>query len=444
MSDNKIISRFMIAGTNSGSGKTTLTLGILRALKRRGLDVVPFKCGPDYIDPLFHLQAAGSVSWNLDTFFGSEREFFRRTGTCDAAVVEGVMGLFDEIRPDQLEGSSAELAAKLHLPVILTVNAQGISGSIAPLVKGFAQWHPEVEIRGVLADKVGSAHHAEILKTALEQAGLPPLAGYLLRNERWVLPERHLGLSVGKLDERWLDDLADEIEKNVDLDRLLEISRGEVPVLPAGSPAPYSLRLGVARDEAFCFYYEANLDSLRRNGVEVVGFSPLRDPELPEGLDGLYLGGGYPELYLKELNANRSMMQSIRTFAADHFVYGECGGYLFLLESLETFDGEIVPCLGLLPGRAKMNRKLASLGYREAEGPWGRGRGHEFHYSSLTGPVPGPYLWQARDLHGRRFDCGGVRGNVCGSYLHLYFADSPEMIRSIRSRLAGENAPAVP
>ena len=421
----------MIAGTNSGSGKTTLTLGILRALKRRGLNVVPFTCGPDYIDPLFHRQAAGAVSWNLDTFFGSEREFFRRTGNCDVAAAEGVMGLFDGIYPDRLDGSSAEIAAKLHLPVILTVNAQGISGSIAPLVKGFAQWHPEVEIRGVLANKTGSARHAEILKTALEQAGLPPLLGCLPRNERWVLPERHLGLSVGKLDEKWLDALADEIEKNVDLDLLLEISRAEVPVIPAEKPSPVSCRLGVACDEAFCFYYEANLDALRRNGVETVEFSPLHDRELPENLNGIYLGGGYPELYMKELNANRSMMQSIRDFAADHFVYGECGGYLFLLESLETFDGETVPCLGLLPGRAKMNRKLASLGYREVEGPWGRARGHEFHYSSLTGPVPGPYLWQVCDMHGRKSACGAVRGKVSGSYIHLYFADSPEVISAL-------------
>ena len=421
----------MIAGTNSGSGKTTLTLGILRALKRRGLNVVPFKCGPDYIDPLFHRQAADAVSWNLDTFFGSEREFYRQTADCDAAVVEGVMGLFDGILPDRLDGSSAEIAAKLHLPVILTVNAQGISGSIAPLVKGFAQWHPEVKIVGVLANKVGSVRHAEILKTALEQAGLPPLAGCLPRNERWILPERHLGLSVGKLDDGWLDDLADEIERNVDLDRLLEISRGEVPVIPMGKPSPVSCRLGVARDEAFCFYYEANLAALRRIGVEIVEFSPLHDPELPANLNGIYLGGGYPELYIRELNSNRSMMQSIREFAADHFVYGECGGYLFLLESLETFDGETVPCLGLLPGRAKMNRKLASLGYREVEGTWGRGRGHEFHYSSLTGPVPGPYLWSGRDMHGRTFECGATRGKVSGSYIHLYFADQPEVFRRL-------------
>lgn len=436
MSVNKTISRFMIAGTNSGSGKTTLTLGILRALKQRGLNVVPFKCGPDYIDPLFHRQAAGTVSWNLDVFLGSEREFYRRTQGCDAAVVEGVMGLFDGIYPDRLDASCAELAAKLSLPVILTVNAQGIGGSIAPLVKGFSQWHPEVKIIGVLANKVGSARHAEILQKALESASLPPLLGYLLREEHLILPERHLGLAVGRLDESWLNELADEIGRTVDLKKLLDMTRGELPCLPVEKDPPPSQRLGVAHDEAFCFYYEANLAALRQHGVELVPFSPLHDPVLPENLDGIYLGGGYPELYMKALNANKTMMKSIRSFAEDHFVYGECGGYLYLLDSLEDFAGETLPGLCLLPGRAVMNRKLASLGYREVEGPWGRGRGHEFHYSSLIEPPPGPYLWRCSDAHGRQSDCGGMRGKVSGSYIHLYFADNPDLIRNMLNQMS--------
>ena len=438
MSENKSIPRFMIAGTNSGSGKTTLTLGILRALKQRGMNVIPFKCGPDYIDPLFHRQAVGAVSWNLDVFLGSEREFFRRTQGCDAAVVEGVMGLFDGIYPDRLDASCAELAAKLSLPVILTVNAQGIGGSIAPLVKGFAQWHPEVKIIGVLANKVGSARHAEILQKALESASLPPLLGYLLRDEHLILPERHLGLSVGRLDESWLNELAEKIERTVDLEKLLDMTRGEIPCLPVEKEPPANLRLGVAHDEAFCLYYEANLAALRQHGVEIVPFSPLHDPVLPENLDGIYLGGGYPELYMKDLNANETMLESIRHFAEDHFVYGECGGYMYLLESLENFAGETLPGLGLLPGRAGMNRKLASLGYREVNGPWGRGRGHEFHYSSLIEPPPGPYLWHSSDAHGRKSDCGGMRGKVFGSYIHLYFADNPELLRSILKQMQPE------
>ena len=425
----------MIAGTNSGSGKTTFTLGILRELRQRGFNVIPFKCGPDYIDPLFHRQAAGTVSWNLDAYFASEQEFFRQTPGFDAAVVEGVMGLFDGIYPDRLDGSCAELAVKLSLPVVLTVNAQGLGGSIAPLVKGFSQWHPDVKIIGVLANKVGSSRHAAILRDALKSASLPPLLGYLKRAEHWFLPERHLGLSVGRLDEGWLNDLSDEIEKHVDLDRLLNLSKGEIPGLPEEPVPSPVLRLGVARDEAFCFYYEANLAALRRLGVEIVPFSPRHDPALPERLDGIYLGGGYPELYMKDLNANETMMASIRDFARDHFVYGECGGYLYLLESLENFAGETLPGLGLLPGRARMNRKLASLGYREVDGPWGRGRGHEFHYSSLIDPPPGPYLWHSADAHGGQSECGGMHGKVFGSYIHLYFADNPELLQAFLKQM---------
>ena len=435
MSENKSIPRFMIAGANSGSGKTTLTLGILRALKQRGLNVVPFKCGPDYIDPLFHRQAAGTPSWNLDAYLHSEQEFYRRTQGCDAVVVEGVMGLFDGIYPDRLDASCAELAAKLSLPVILTVNAQGIGGSIAPLVKGFSQWHPEVKIIGVLANKVGSVRHADILKKALESASLPPLLGYLIRDEHLILPERHLGLAVGRLDEYWLNELADEVERTVNLNKLLALTTGEIPCLPVEKDPPASLRLGVARDEAFCFYYEANLAALRQHGVEIVPFSPRHDPVLPEHLDGIYLGGGYPELYMQDLNANETMIESIRDFAENHFVYGECGGYLYLLDSLENFAGETLPGLCLLPGRARMNRKLASLGYREVNGPWGRGRGHEFHYSSLIEPPPGPHLWQCSDAHGHQSECGGIQGKVYGSYIHLYFADNPEILQSILKQM---------
>ena len=420
----------MIAGTNSGSGKTTITLGILRALARRGLRCAPFKCGPDYIDPLFHREAAGVPSFNLDSFFGSWNSYAEEIGDADCAVTEGVMGLFDGIQPDSIKGSSAEIAALLHLPVFLTVNARGISGSIAPLVKGFAEWNPQVKIAGVIANNIGSERHAELLAQALEKASLPPLAGYLLRNERWVLPERHLGLSVGKLDPCWLDALADEIEKTIDLDKILALSQTEKPRQKEKKtlPVPH-LRLGAAMDEAFCFYYEENFRLLRENGVEIVPFSPLNDSALPENLNGLYLGGGYPELYAETLSQNESMLRAIREFAKGHFIYGECGGYLFLLEEVADFKGNTYPMLGLLPGKAKMNSKLASLGYREVTGDWGTIRGHEFHYSSLETPPETPFLWQMTDVRGRSSSAGSIRGRVKGSYVHLHFASAPESIR---------------
>jgi len=428
-------SQFMIAGTHSGSGKTTLTLGILRALTRRGLRTAPFKCGPDYIDPLFHRQAAGRPSINLDVYFRSHESYARYAHDADAAVTEGVMGLFDGTDPGTIRGSSAEIAALLRLPVILTVNAHGISGSIAPLVKGFSEWHPEVRIAGVIANDVGSARHTVLLREALERAQLPPLLGSLPRNERWKLPERHLGLSVGHLESEWLDALADELEKNLSLDLLLELTRSPRPNSTPLKLPPPRLRLGVALDEAFCFYYEENFELLRRNGVEIVPFSPLHDVTLPEKLNGIYLGGGYPELYAEGLSSNHAMLEAIRDFAQERLVYGECGGYIYLLEGLVDFNGKFHPCLGLLSGRAGMNRKLASLGYREVKGEWGTIRGHEFHYSSLLTPSKDTPLWQTTDLRGNCFPSGGIRGCVKGSYVHLHFASHPEALRAMVQEL---------
>lgn len=441
MSSKRSMSRFLIAGTNSGSGKTTLTLGILRAFGARGLTVAPFKCGPDYIDPLFHRQAAKRTSVNLDGFLagaeGVRSSFARHAAGADAAVVEGVMGLFDGNAAAALEGSSAEIAALLELPVILVVNARGMAGSIAPLVRGFAGWHPAVRIAGVIANNVGSARHTELLRGSLAAAGLPPLLGGVPRDERLILPERHLGLATGTLEATWLDLLGDTVGGAVDLDRLLELTREPLPESGPCRREPLpepELRLGVACDEAFNFHYRENFDLLRQLGVEPVGFSPLRQPELPGDLDGLWFGGGFPELYAQELAANAAMLDSIRSFAASgRPVYGECGGYLYLLEALTGFDGVRHPLLGLLPGEAVMRDRLASLGYREVEtvsdtvfGPAGtRLRGHEFHYSALVAEPGGKPLFAAKDLRGNVRPAGSARGNVCGSYIHLYFGSNP-------------------
>jgi len=243
---------FLIGGTNSGCGKTTVTLGVMRALSRRNLAVAPFKCGPDYIDPLFHRAAAERPSINLEPFFGNLASFARYAAGADAAVVEGVMGLFDGADPRSIAGSSGDIAARLGLPVVLTVNARGLSGSLAPLVKGFAMWHREVNIIGVIANLVGSARHAALLKDTLSNAGLPPLLGSLPRDTALTLPERHLGLSTDALSLVQLDQLADAVERSIDLDLLLELAAMPRPHVAADPKLPdASLRLGVARDEAF-------------------------------------------------------------------------------------------------------------------------------------------------------------------------------------------------
>lgn len=440
-------SAFLLAGVQSGSGKTTLTLALLAALARRGLTAAPFKCGPDYIDGIFHRQISGRDSGNLDAFLlgdgGVARSFAAGCQGADAAVVEGVMGLFDGYEPGKLAGSSAEIAATLDLPVILTVNARGLSGSIAPLVRGFVRWRPEVRVTGVIADFVGSDRHAEILRQALEEAGDVPLLGAFRRNDALTLPERHLGLATESDCSRLVRQLAEQAEQDLDIDRLLRLTERPRPRTAATPDAAFSgkVRLGVARDEAFQFYYADNLRMLEASGAETVPFSPLRDAALPDGLDGLYLGGGFPELHAEALAANRAMKQSIRDFAArGRPVYGECGGYLYLLEKLTDRHGRSFDFTGLLPGTARMTPRLAGLGYRELVtaresffGPAGtRLRGHEFHYSVTELPPGQEALFHAADLRGRTIPmCGGsCRGQVAGSYAHIHFASAPRALRN--------------
>ncbi|MDR0931695.1 MAG: cobyrinate a,c-diamide synthase [Victivallales bacterium] len=442
-------SAFMIAGTNSGGGKTTLTLGILRALIQRGVTVSPFKCGPDYIDPLFHQAAAKCSSINCDTFLmgkaGVKTSCIRNSSKSQVSVFEGVMGLFDGNAPGEISGSSAEIAALLKLPVILVVNARGLSGSIAPLVRGFARWNSHVRIVGVIANFVGSTRHADLLRDSLKLANLPPLLGVLFRDEKWKLPERHLGLSTELPTEEWLESLGREVENSIDIDRILELTCLESPLEYNGISLPNpTTRLGVAYDEAFGFYYSENFDLLRQSGVEICFFSPLHDAELPPDLDGLYFGGGFPELYAGQLSQNSSMLKAIRDFAdSGRIVYGECGGYLFLLKSLTDLDGKNHPMLGLLPGEARMGKKLACLGYRELEtcaesifGATGtKLRGHEFHYSSLSGKPPQNPLFYAQNLRGEQFPAGSICNNVYGSYVHLHFASNPAAVKAFAKRL---------
>ena len=449
--NSDFLSAFLLGGVNSGSGKTTLAAALLRALRRRGIDVAPFKCGPDYIDPSFHRQAAGRASFNLDPCFHAgaalRSAFARSAATAAAAVVEGVLGLFDGTCPGTRAGSSAEIAARLGLPVVLVVNARGISGSIAPLVKGFCEWDPEVRIAGVIADFTGSARHGQLLADALRTAGLPPLLGRFDRNEAWRLPERHLGLTTGTLDDALLDRMADAAEESIDLDRLLELARIPRPaaVVSAAAQATSGLRLGVAQDEAFHFYYEENFELLRERGVELVFFSPLHDRDLPPELDGLWFGGGYPELFAETLAENDAMLDAVRSFAASgRVVWGECGGFLYLLAGLTGFDGVRYPMLGLLPGEGKMHSRLSALGYREAVtaadglfGPAGtRIQGHEFHYSSAELPAGTQPFFHARTLHGETSEAGSVHNRIAGSYLHLHFASNPAALDHFVKELA--------
>ncbi len=440
---------FCLAATHSGSGKTTITLALLRALKRRGRKVQPFKCGPDYIDPGFHQQAAGCESINLDTWMmtegGVRESFVRACSGREIAVVEGVMGLFDGFSATELTGSTADCARLLRLPVILIVDAKGMAGSIAPLVKGFTEFNREVEISAVIANNVGSKGHTKILAEALAAAGLPPLLGGLPQNPDFKLKERHLGLTPFLENAKasvWFDTLAAAVEEFIAIDKLLEIVHSERPQPPQNpQPAPpkTKIRLALARDSAFHFYYPDNLFLLRQAGFEIVEFSPLSDRVLPEGCRLLLLGGGFPEMFAAELAENRSMRQAIKDFADnDGMIYAECGGFMYLGESLTDSEGRSFPMCSVIPGKSRMTPKLRSLGYRDVTtldetpfGPAGTGmRGHEFHWSEMELGQPCPPLYRQLSRRGVEKLCGVRFNNVLASYIHLHFIATPQVLDS--------------
>ncbi len=436
----------LIGAASSGTGKTTLSLALTRALTRRGLRVQTFKVGPDFLDPTHLALASGRPCYNLDGWMCGTAYvralFAQKTADADVAVIEGVMGLFDGASPDSIEGSSAEVARLLDVPVLLVANVRGMSRSLAALVRGFADFEPGVRLAGVIANHCGSERHADLLCTALQSAGLPPLLGAIPTDAFPSLASRHLGLVAAESDTLTpaiLDQLADTLEKHTNLHTLLAPSPRPSP-LPLPSP---SLRIGIARDAAFFFYYPDNLEALEAQGVCLVPFSPLTDPALPSDLDGIYLGGGYPELHAGSLSANHTMLASLRDFATHGgTVFAECGGLMLLARSVETVEGVVYPMAGILPVRTRMRPRRQVLGYVEvmltADGHWGREgtllRGHEFHYSEIIDPAAAAAEgWQpAYECRYRRSEKpgeGGLRrGRILAGYPHLQFASHPEQV----------------
>ena len=408
----------VIAGTQSGVGKTTVTLGLLYALGRRGLKVQPFKVGPDFIDPGHHTRAAGRVCRNLDGWMLSREAnlalFRRQAREADVAVVEGVMGLFDGYDGASEAGSTAQMAKWLGLPVLLVVDARAMARSAAALVHGFASFDPDLSLAGVVFNRIGSAAHLEYLKQALSCLQGVRGFGGLPRDQELAIPERHLGLATAEdhpLDEAYLEHLADLLEAHLDLEGLLAaLPLLTLPEEPAPAAAPPLVRLGVARDRAFCFYYPENLELLAGFGAELVPFSPLEDRELPAELDGIYLGGGYPELYAAQLAANDGLKQALKEAAAGGLpIYAECGGLMYLAREIQDLEGRVHPMAGVFPLAVRMLPRLKALGYREITltapgllGPAGTtARGHEFHYSEIAGEPDGlPRLYRLTPRRG--------------------------------------------
>jgi len=441
----------VLAGTKSGSGKTTLTLGLLAALKRRGLQVAPFKVGPDFIDPGHHTAVTGRESRNLDGWMLPRAynldSFAQNTRDADIAVVEGVMGLFDGYDGKSEAGSTAQMAKWLGLPVLLIVDARSMARSAAALVQGFERFDADLTFAGVVFNMIGSRRHLDYLEQALAGNTAMPFLGGLNRDEKISVPERHLGLFTREdhaFSPEELLVLSDMIEDSIHLDRLLEnlpeiVPRGG-PASPAKAPAaPSAVRIGVARDRAFCFYYPDNLELLKARGAEVIAFSPIDDTVLPDNLDGLYLGGGYPELSAVELTGNVSMRQQILEKSRQGMpIYSECGGFMYLCREIIDNRGEPFPMVGCFPFRTRMHTKLKSLGYREITlaapsviGPAGLCiRGHEFHYSGIEpdreqNDVETMFSVSAR-AGIRQHPTGYVTGRTLGSYIHLHFGSQPE------------------
>jgi len=436
---------FIVAAPQSGAGKTTLTLGLMAALRRRGLTVAPFKVGPDFIDPGHHTLVAGRESRNLDGWMldraANQAIFQRHTQGCDIAVVEGVMGLFDGFSGTDEAGSTAQMAKWLDLPVLLAVNAASMARSAAALVQGFERFDPGLRFAGLVFNDIGSDTHLRFLKDAVEAHVKMPLMGGLLHDDQLQMPERHLGLTTAQdrpLTEKQLSLLADHIEAGLDLNRLLEtlpeIRTASEKPLSAHRPAPVRARMGIARDRAFCFYYADNLDLLAEAGLELVPFSPLQDRHLPDDLDGIYIGGGYPELHARRLSQNRSLREAIHRSSRQGMpIYAECGGFMYLCKELQDTEDRLHPMCGCFPFRSRMHTKLRTLGYREVcfgrdsiLGQKGQlARGHEFHYSDLDDLDAGPetipvYSAVARRNDGRKSE-GYLVNRTLGSYIHLHF-----------------------
>jgi len=488
--------RLVIAGAHSSVGKTTLTTGLIAALSRRGLTVQPFKVGPDYIDPSYHTLAAGRPCRNLDTWMLSlERVrslFVHATRDADMALVEGVMGLYDGAEYDAEAGSTAEVAKLLEAPVVLVLDCRSMARSAGAVALGYQQFDPHLRLVGFIANRVGSESHGRGVARAIEAATGLPVLGCLPRDEALTIPERHLGLTPTAEPGRWLDFIeaaAEHVVRYLDIERLLELARqapslafpeadglgfvwpriarpedrpaiaqnettqqstfgprragGEncpaeaigLPSMPATAAAPL---IAVARDEAFSFTYPDNLDLLEAAGAELAYFSPLRDAELPRGAGGVLLSGGFPELYANRLAENVSMHESLRRAHARGLpIYAECGGLMYLTETLADLAGREHRMVGLLPGRSAMSGQL-TLGYRLAEAAgdsWllARGetvRGHEFHFSVWEGrpaELPPAYWLWPKDGQGDARPEGMNRDNLWASYVHLHFWGRPEL-----------------
>ena len=437
--------RILLAAGASGSGKTLITCGILQALVNRGLQVSSFKCGPDYIDPMFHSRVIGTRSANLDTFFTTEectRYLLGRNAMgSDISVMEGVMGYYDGVGGMTTRASAYDLACVTDTPVVLIVNSRGMSVSLAAYIKGFLEYRADSRIRGVIFNRMSPMLYPRMKKLAEEELGVTVL-GYVPEVKDCVIESRHLGLvlpeEIDGLRER-LNQLAQVLEETLDMEKLLELAR-TAPGLPdvsfANPASTYRLsepvRVGVAADEAFCFIYKDNLRLLEEMGAQLVYISPLHDGQLPEDLDGLLLYGGYPELHAHVLEENRSMRRSVQLALDDGMAcMAECGGFMYLHEEMEDMDGIGHRMAGVIKGRAYRTERLSRFGYITLESKagdiFGKIPAHEFHYFDSTDC--GKDFHASKPESTRGWDCMHRTDRMLAGFPHLYYYGNPEIPR---------------
>lgn len=441
------LNRIMIAAPGSGSGKTTITCALLKALKNRGEQVVSYKCGPDYIDPMFHEKVIGIPSKNLDTFFTGEdvtRELFLKNRTeKDVVVMEGVMGLFDGLGGIKEEGSSYHLAKVTETPIILVIDAKGMGRSVIPIIAGFLAYDKEHLIQGVILNKMSKSYY-EIIKPLIEEELRISVLGYFPDQKDIHIESRHLGLVMpNELADiqKQLQVVSEELEKTVDIEAIGNIAEQAKELLLAqkqeningclnhkGSSRPV---IAVAKDEAFCFYYEDNLLMLQENGAKITYFSPLHDTKLPNHCDALLIGGGYPELYADELSRNVSMRNAIsQAFEKGMPIVAECGGFMYLHDAITDKNGVSHTMVGIIPATCSYKGKLVRFGYveiREKKScflPEGQLiKGHEFHYFDSTNNGEGCIA--KKPTTGKEYSCVMAGENYWMGFPHLYYPSNP-------------------
>lgn len=438
----------IVAGTNSGCGKTTVTIGLMALLQEAGYKVAPFKTGPDYIDPAFHAKVTGSPSYNLDSFLLStemiKHLYVKHSKNKDISVIEGVMGLFDGLGDEGI-GSAAQLSKQLRIPVILVVNCKSLYQSVAAIVKGFTEFDADVKVAGVILNHVQSDESYQFLKNYIESNVEVDCIGYLPTNKDISLESRHLGLiQANEVDEltNKIERLKATLSKTIDLKAILRISEtAQVKDIDNTTMQPWErdlsgLKLGVAKDKAFQFYYHDNLELLQENGAELHFFSPITDSYLPQTINALYLGGGYPEIFAKELSANKSILEEMKEFAHKGMpIFAECGGLMYLCNGIIDTNSIMHEMVGVFSCNTIMTSKLQRFGYCNIEYKGAKTRAHEFHHSTLQETeheINYQFVYQAdKPAKNRQWRCGLQFKNVLAGYAHFHFLSEPTFYNKI-------------